>query len=185
MKYIIIIVVAGILAVACKSKKPVSITALNDEVEISTPCFGVEFYSTSSLIRASAIGESMDQQMARRMSRQAALEDLGTKIGVAIESVISGYYNSRNMNLSEDLRQRFEGRTDLIVQERISGYRVICERFTRTPERNFKCYMAIEIGVDDIARAVHQGLNDEQILRIDYDYEQFKERFNEAMQRAN
>ena len=90
--FITIVTILVVFAAAgCKSKKPVSIMAMNEEVEISIPCSGVEFFSTSALIRASSVGESMDQQMARRMSRQAALEDLGTKVGVAINSVISGY----------------------------------------------------------------------------------------------
>jgi len=181
-----IAVIIGIIVVAggCKSKKPVSVLQTG-EVEVTFPCFGPEFASTKSLIRATAVGESMDQQMANRMARSAALEELGTKIRASINTVIEDYYISRSQNMTEDLRQRFQGQTDIVVREKVSGYRVICERFTRDAQtRNYKCYMAIEIGTDAISQAAHQRLTDENMLRIDYDYERFREKFNEAIERA-
>ena len=186
IKYLSIVVVIGTIITigGCKSKKPVSVLDTG-EIEISFPCFGSDFESTKTLIRATAVGESMDQQMANRMARSAALEELGTKIRTSINSVIEDYYISRNQNMTEDLRQRFQGQTDIVVRERISGYRVICERFTRdTQTRNYKCYMAIEIGTDAISQTAHQRLTDDQMLRIDYDYERFREKFNEAIERA-
>ena len=183
--FFIIILCMSLLAGACKSKKPISVTKLNDEIEISTPCFGSDFNSTKTLVRSQGIGESMDQQMAKRMARSAALEDLGTKVKVAVKSVIIDYYNSRKQDMTEDLRRRFEGGTDLVVDEYISNYRVICERFTRTPSQNYKCYMAIEIGVDEISKPVHKKLTEDQMLRIDYDFENFRDKFNEAIDKAS
>jgi hypothetical protein len=87
--------------------------------------------------------------------------------------------------MTESLKQRTEGNTDLVVKEHISGYRVICERFTRAPNQNYKCYMAIEIGVDDISKPVHKKLTEDQMLRIDYDFEKFREKFNDAMEKAD
>jgi hypothetical protein len=154
------------------------------EVEISSPCTGIDFYSTKELIRSTAVGESMDQQMAKRMARSAALEDLGTKIRVAVNALISDYYKSTKQDMTEDLKQRFEGGTDLVVKEHVSGYRTICEKFTRK-NGNYKCYMAIEIGSDELSKPVHKKLTDDNILRVDYDYEKFREKFNEAISKAD
>lgn len=154
------------------------------EVEISTPCSGTEFYSSKELIRSTAVGSSMDQQMAKRMARSAALEDLGTKIRVAVNALIVDYYKSTKRDMTEDLKQRFEGGTDLVVREHVAGYRTICEKFTRKGG-DYKCYMAIEIGTDELSKPVHQKLTDDDILRVDYDFEQFREKFNEAMSKAD
>jgi hypothetical protein len=194
---VIMTVAAGLIVSACGSSKkaaqPVSVTdaravqtQLHDEpeVEISTPCSGDGFYSTKDLIRSTALGESMDQQMAKRMARSAALEDMGTKVRVAVNALISDYYKSVKRNLTEDLKQRFEGGTDLVVKEHISGLRTICERFTRK-DGNYKCYMAIEIGSDELSKPIHEKLSNDDILRVDYDYEKFREKFNEAISKAD
>ncbi len=87
--------------------------------------------------------------------------------------------------MTEDLKRKFEGETDLIVKENISGYRTICEKFTRNKaNQNYKCYMAIEIGRDELSKALYNKLTDQQILRIDYDYEKFQEKFNAEMNKS-
>jgi hypothetical protein len=192
-----IAVIACFLMSACGGSKkvtqPVSVTDVRatqtqlheePEIEISTPCSGEGFYSTKDLIRSTAVGESMDQQMAKRMVRSAALEDLGTKVRVAVNALISDYYKSTKRDVTEDLKRRFEGGTDLVVQEHISGYRTICEKFTRKGS-NYKCYMAIEIGTDELSKPIHEKLTNDDILRVDYDYEKFREKFNEAMSKAD
>jgi len=152
------------------------------EVEISTPCSGDGYYSTTELIRATGIGESMDQQVAKRMSRQAAMEDMGTKIGASVSALIMDYYKSTKQEMTEDLKRRFEGGTDVVVKERIAGCRTMCEKFTRNPQNNsYKCYIAIELGANDMAKAVHKKLTDDQILRVDFEFEKFRTRFNEEL----
>jgi hypothetical protein len=195
---VIVMVLAGVIVSSCASSKRTTTPAVSvtdargmseklqeePEVEISSPCTGIDFYSTKELIRSTAVGESMDQQMAKRMARSAALEDLGTKIRVAVNALISDYYKSTKQDMTEDLKQRFEGGTDLVVKEHVSGYRTICEKFTRK-NGNYKCYMAIEIGSNELSKPVHQKLTDDNILRVDYDYEKFREKFNEAMSKAD
>ncbi|MDR2286157.1 MAG: hypothetical protein LBE04_01585 [Prevotellaceae bacterium] len=189
-------IIAGVVATGCGSSKKAQTVSVTDaravkaqlqdvpEIEISTPCSGEEFYSTKEFIRSTAVGESMDQQMAKRMVRSAALEDLGTKIRVAVNALISDYYKSTKRAMTEDLKRRFEGGTDLVVQEYISGYRTLCEKFTRKGS-NYKCYMAIEIGTDELSKPIYEQLSDDDILRVDYDYEKFREKFNEAMSKAD
>ncbi|GHT14589.1 hypothetical protein AGMMS4956_12670 [Bacteroidia bacterium] len=193
LKIACVATVASVMVTACGGTKAVSVTdnsamkkTFNEEAEVEIkdlPCTGSDFYSTKDLIRANGIGESMDQQMAKRMSRQAALEDLSTKIGVSVNALISDYYKSTKQAMTEDLKRRFEGGTDLVVKERISGYRTICEKYTRNKNNNnsYKCYMCIELGADDMAKAVHNKLTEDQILRVDYDYEKFRNRFNEEL----
>jgi hypothetical protein len=195
----LVAIVAGLLLSACGSSKQASSavsvtdaramqTQLHEEpeVDITTPCSGESYYSDRErgLIRATAIGTSMDQQMAKRMARSAALEDLGTKVRVAVNALIVDYYKSTKRDMTEDLKQRFEGGTDLVVKEHISGYRTICEKFTRKGS-DYKCYMAIEIGSDELSKPVHQKLTNDDILRVDYDYEQFRAKFNEAISKAD
>jgi hypothetical protein len=189
-------VTALLIITGCRGSRKTSAVSVTDpramqtrlheepEVDITTPCSGESYYSSKESIRATAIGTSMDQQMAKRMARSAALEDLGTKVRVAVNALISDYYKSTKLDMTEDLKQRFEGGTDLVVKEHISGYRTICEKFTRIG-RDYKCYMAIEIGSDELSKPVHKKLTDDDILRVDYDYEQFRAKFNEAMSKAD
>ena len=59
------------------------------EVEVNVPCCGEEFFSTSTLLRASGNGQSMNQQVAKNMARSSALQELTSKVKVAVDGVYS------------------------------------------------------------------------------------------------
>ena len=175
-----IAIIASILEfTGCKSLPPKP-----EEVEIIVPCSGSDFRTTGDLIRANGIGESMDQQMAIRIARSAALEDLSQRIRVSIGNVVNDYYKSINQNTSEDFTRRFEGLTELVSKETVFNYRTICEKMTRnTKNRNYKSYIAIEVGVDETVKHIHRKLTEAELLKIDIDYEKFREKFSIEMQK--
>jgi len=51
----------------------------------------------------------------------------------------------------------------------------------RTPEGKYKTYMAIELSGDDLVSAYNETLTKDQSLKIDYNYEKFKETFDKEM----
>lgn len=151
------------------------------EVEVNVPCCGEEFFSTSTLLRASGNGQSMNQQVAKNMARSSALQELTSKVKVAVEALVENYYKSENLNMTETFEQRFQEMTVQKIKEEISGYRTICEKYTKFMNNGrpaFKCYMAIEIGKDDLLKPVFETLSNDQSAQIDMDYETFKAEFD-------
>lgn len=151
------------------------------EVEVKVPCCGEEFFSTPTLIRASGSGQSMNQQVAKNMARSSALQELTSKVKVSVEALVSNYYKSENINMTENFMQKFQEMTVQKIKEEISGYRTICEKYTKFMNNGrpaFKCYVAIEIGKDELLKPVFETLTEDQSAQIDMDYNTFKAEFD-------
>lgn len=147
------------------------------------PCSDCQ--STNEKICAVAVRESMDQQMAKQMARSSALEELASKINVTVKAVIDDYYNSRSVNMNEETKRRFEGLSRQVIDQSVKGYRTACEKYSLSTKPNgaevYKCYYGVELGTDDVAKSLYKGLSNDDKLRLDYDYEKFKDEFNKQL----
>lgn len=165
------------ITVACGSSKKQSTTYLEN------PCS--DCVSTDAMVRAVAIRESMDQQMAKQMARSSALEEMASKLSVTVKAVIDDYYSSRSVNMNEEAKRRFEGMSRQVIDQTVKGYRTVCEKYTVSTRPNgaevYKCYYGIELGKDDVSKSLYKGLTNDDKLRLDYDYEKFKEEFNKQL----
>lgn len=174
------------LLASCGANKKISQTKADDAFEIkNTPC---ECKDTQEIIRARGMRESMDQQMAQQMARSNALDQLASKIRTAVRSTINDYFLNRNVNMNEESKRKFEGQIMQNIDLTISGYRTFCEKYTlsKRPDGSkvYKCYYAIEIDKEDIARSVYHSLTKDEKNDLDYDYEKFNESFNKGLRRA-
>jgi hypothetical protein len=91
--------------------------------------------------------------------------------------------NSREFNNKEEVLERFESLSREVVNQQLNGTRTICERLTKTPQGTFKTYIAIELGAEDLLKSVNDRLSRDERLRVDYDYEKFKETFDKEMEK--
>jgi hypothetical protein len=51
----------------------------------------------------------------------------------------------------------------------------------QTKEGNYKTYVAIELSADELVKQYNERLSKDERLKIDYDYEKFKQTFDEEM----
>lgn len=170
----------------CKSKKnsdKVITPASEGEIEVKLYCSGSEFFSTSESFRANAVGESMDQNTSKRKALNEARTQLASSIQTTIKATTDNYVNSREFNNKEEVLERFESLSREVVNQQLNGTRTICERLTKTPQGTFKTYIAIELGGDELIKKVNERLSRDERLRIDYDYEKFKETFDKEMEK--
>jgi hypothetical protein len=63
--------------------------------------------------------------------------------------------------------------------------RTICEKLVQTKDGNYKTYIAIELSADDLVKQYNQRLSTDDRLKIDYDYEKFKDTFNQEMEKRS
>ncbi len=170
---------------ACKSKKKAAEAAATPptgETEIKVMCSGPEFFTNSEVFRANALGESMDQATAKKKALANARAQMASDINTQIKGVIDNYVNSREMNNREEVAERFEGLTREVVDQKLSGVRTICEKqVVVNATGNYKTYIAIELSAQDLLSAYNERLSNDERLRIDYDYEKFKETFEAEM----
>ena len=169
---------------ACKSKKKAAEAATppSGETEVKVLCSGPEFFTNDEFFRANALGESMDQATSKKKAMANARAEMASAINTTIKGVIDNYVNSREMNNREEVAERFEGLTREVLDQRLTGTRTICEKVMKVDATgNFKTYVAIELSAQDLLGAYNERLSNDERLRIDYDYEKFKETFEAEM----
>lgn len=152
------------------------------EIEVSEPCS--ELYTTATLIRGRGIGEDYDQQMATELARVAALEELASQINTSVQAIVSNYKKTMRINLTRESKQRMEGMT-LTAVEQSTGYRIACRQTTSyvlNGEKLFKHYMVVEVAKDELLEPIYEGIQEDEELQLDMDYQKFAEEFDKNLQ---
>jgi molecular chaperone DnaK (HSP70) len=172
---------------ACKSKKEVPTKSITPEqageVEVKLYCSGSEYFSTKEILRANAVGESMDQNTSKKKALNEARTQLASSINTVLKATIDNYVNSREFNNKEEIQERFEGLSREVINQELSGTRIICEKLTKTSQNTYKTYLALELSGTDMIKNLGSKLGQDERLRIDYDYEKFKNTFDQEMEK--
>ncbi len=180
---VILMITVVFLTTNCKSKKKAPKPKYEDEQEVVIRCSGPEYQSTDGFIRASSMGESNDMVMSKKVARSNTLEELASKIEITVKAVIDNYYNRRQKNMDESVEKRYEELTRSVVNQKINGYKTICEKVTKTADNKYRTYLAFELPVDNVMNPVYNQISKDTELKIDYDYQKFKKDFEEEMQK--
>ena len=179
--YSIVALLAVFVLAGCKGSKKAKTPS--GETTINVPCSGPDYFTNGKVFRANSIGESSDQVASKKKALSNAKAELAANIQTTIKAVNDNYINSREFNNREEIEERFEGLTREVVNQELVGVKTICEQLVRTQEGRYKTYLAIELSADDLVRKYHERLSKDERLRIDYDYEKFKETFDQEMEK--
>lgn len=180
-RYAVLALLSVGMLTGCKKNKEVQAPA--GEVLINEYCSGPEYFSNDEYFRASGLGESMDQATAKKKALSNARADLASAISTTIKGTIDNYVNSREMNNTEQVEERFEGLTREVINQELRGTKVICQKAVKvTDTGNYKYYVAIELSGQELLGAMNERISADDRLKIDYDYEKFKETFNKEME---
>ncbi len=169
----------GVFVIGCKGSKDVA--APKGEVEIIVPCSGPDYFTTNKAFRANSIGESSDQVTSKKKALANARNELAASIQTTVKTVTDNYVNSREFNNKEEIEERFESLNREVVNQKLSGITTICEKLVKTQEGRYKTYIAIELSADALVAEYNERLSKDDRLKIDYDYEKFKETFDAEM----
>ena len=177
-----IFLLAGISS--CKNKKKANETA-KGETLIEVYCSGPEYFTDKKYFRANAIGESLDQMTAKKKALSNARAQLATDMNSTMKIVGDNYVKSSEFNNKEEVTQTFQENARTVVDQSLTGVRVICEKQTVTAEGKYKTYIAIELSADEILAKYNERLSDNELLKADYNYEKFKETFDAEMEKLD
>lgn len=175
-------------ATGCKSKKKAAevVPPPDGETEVKVMCSGPEYFTDNKVFRANALGESMDQATAKKKAMSNARADLAAAINTKVKAVVDNYVNSREMQNREEVAERYEALAREVVDQQLTGTKTICEKMMKVNSTgNYKCYVAIELSAQELLSAYNERLSTDERLRIDYDYEKFKETFEKEMQKLS
>ncbi len=181
-------VVLSIFTAACgKKKKAVETPKPAGEVLINEYCSSDEYRSTKEAFRATATGESMDRETAKKKARSNAQSELAKTISSTMKIVGDNYVNSTEFNNKEEVTETFQEMARTLVDQEIRGAVEICEKLTQRTGADGKItyvsYMALELSGKSIADAYAAGLSSNEKIKADYNYEKFKETFEKEMEK--
>lgn len=176
----VLLAMAGIFIVGCKSKEK---SPPKGETEVVVPCSGTDYFTTNKFFRSNSIGESQDQVTSKKKALANARAELASSIQTTVKAVTDNYVNSREMNNKEQVEERFEQLNREIVDQKLTGIKTICEKLMKTSTGTYKTYIAIELSADDLVASYNEKLSKDDRLKIDYDYEKFKETFEKEMEK--
>jgi hypothetical protein len=165
---------------SCKSSKQAS--KPEGEEVISVYCSGPEYFSDNEYFRANNVGESTSQSMAKKKAMSNARLDLAAAIETRVKAVIDNYFSSYTTSDAIQDAERYEGLSREVINQELSGIRTICEQFTKTKADTYKAYVAIELAGDEILNGMQKRISDDEKLKIDFQYEKFKNEFNKEME---
>ena len=168
----------------CKSSKTVTVQD-QGERELIVPCSGPEFMTDNGHLRANAIGESMDQMTSKRKALTVAREIMAAELKVTVKTVTDNYVKSGEFDNKEQLLERFESLNREVVKQELTGTKTICEKMTQTKAGNYKTYLAIELAGNELLSSLNNRISNDEMLKIDYNYEKFKKTFEEEMNKLD
>ena len=178
------LIVGSIAMVGCKGKqKEEAAPKVANETIINMHCFGSDYFSSKSHIRASGLGESGDRMTAIKKAKNEAKTALASSIETRIKATIDNYVNSREMNNKEQVEEKFEGLSREVVKQDLTNVVTICEKLTEKKAGGFVSYVAVEMKAKDLLEAINERITKEETLRVDYDYEKFKNTFDKEMEK--
>lgn len=178
------LIVGSIAMVGCKGKEKKE-TPVKGEVEVTMFCSGPDYFSNKKNIRSNALGESTDRAVAMKKGMNEAKTKLASAIETTIKATIDNYANSREFNNKEQVEERFESLSREVVKQKLSNVHRICEKMTQKTDGTGKYvyYVALEMKAGDLMEAINERLTKEESLRVDYDYEKFKNTFDKEMEK--
>ena len=178
-----LVAISTLILVSCGGQKEVTMTPKEQgEVLLEQYCSGKDYFSDKKTFRANGVGESIDQMTSKKKARSIAQSELAKSINSTMQIVGDNYVSSTEFNNKEEVTESFNEMSRTIVDEQLRGAIKICEEFTRTAEGKYKCYMAIELSADKLVAKYHERLSKDEKVKAQYNYEQFKKTFEEAME---
>lgn len=183
MKKMYFVLGLSAMLVACGGQKQL-VQKTQEDVEIIVPCSGPEYLPDAEHFRANAMGISNSQEIAGQKAMTAARAKLAAAIQTTVKTVTDNYMSSYEVGQQEEAKGRFQSLTREVVNQTLNGVKVICQKTMRSPEGQYKAYVAIELGGMDVVKALNNKISNDDKLRVDYEYEKFKKVFDEEMKNA-
>lgn len=180
-KFFLISVVATamIAMTSCGSSKTAQ--APVGDVSVYVPCSGPQFQSNNEYFRATAAGLSTDMNIAKQKAMSTVRTNLAQAIETKVKNVVDDYGSSNQIGEDEEAMRRYRELSLQVTKQKLSGIRVLCEETMRTPEGKYRVYIAAELAGNEIMEATVKRIKDDDKLRIDFEYERFKQIFEEEM----
>jgi hypothetical protein len=141
-------------------------------------CYGDGYSTDRYYFRAWMPGESRDPVIARKKAILNAKSELSGNMQAIIKSVFDLYYSSNNTG------SQFDFLTRELINQRLKGVRVICQKTLKTDRNTFITYVAVELPRAGILSDIDKQIANEENLATDYEFSEFEQRVEAEMEKS-
>ena len=121
-------------------------------------------------------------QQARSMAANNARTQLASMVEATIKSVIDNYTSEYITGAESEFKQRTQELSRTVVNQLLKGTPIICEgTMPGSTPGNTICYACVELTGKTVLDAVTEKITNDEKLRTDFEYEKFKQVFEEEM----
>jgi len=182
MKRVLWILAAVLVMLSCGSFE----ASAKKEKKVKIPCHEL---TNKKTLRANGNAVSPNMQNATDKAIAAARKELATSIEATINRVLEDFSSSYDVNEQADFRSRTKDLARTVVSQKLQGSIVSCSEMRSVKEKGGKityhAYVTIELTSNELMDAMlantKKAISDNEKLRTDFEYEQFKKTFDAEM----
>jgi hypothetical protein len=141
-------------------------------------CTGKEYITDKHNFRAWMLGESRDQAIARKKALLNAKSELSGNMQAIIKSVLDLHYSS---HLSGS---NLEYLTRELINQRLDGVKIICQKTIKTDKDTFITYVSIELPKSGILADLDKEISKEGKMGNDYNKQEFENYLGTEMEKS-
>ena len=177
-------VIASLIIVSCKSKKPVSIAKQEGLIEVTTPFDSKEYQSDAENFRAVESGRSPDLSTAQQIALQRATAKMATMLRVKINKVGSDYTSQQTVGNPQEFSNDFQNQTYLVVSEELANLKQIGQKtFQDQSDKSYTVWIAIEANKKSIFEKFDSKISSDKKLKLAYDKQKFQQIYDTEMKK--
>ena len=176
--------IAILIFASCSSSRKITKKTASGETreEFIIPCADFS-KNTKDYSRATASATSPNHQFAKDKANGLARNALAQKIEINVNSLFDSYANQYDVGNKEDFKEVTKAITRQVTDKKLSGINVICEKSFTLSSGVYEVWVGIEMSVENVGKSVYDEISNEKKIRLDYDYEKFKEELQKEIEK--
>lgn len=182
--YFFTIVIFSLIITSCDSSRKITKETASGEIrkEFRIPC--ADFSENSKdAFRATASATSPNHQFAKDKAIGLARNALSQKIEISVSSLFDDYSNQYDVGTKEDFKQITKQITRQVTEQGLTGINITCEQNFTLSSGKYEVWIGIEMPMDNIGKSIYNNISQEKKIRLDYDYEKFKEELQKELEK--
>ncbi len=182
--YFLLLGIIALSLISCNSSRKITKETASGEGRdvFIVPC--ADFSKNSKdAFRATASATSPNHQFAKEKATTLARSALAQKIETSVETMIDNYANQYDVDNEQEFKEITKAITRQVVDQKLTGLNKTCEQSFTLSSGKYEVWVGIEMPMDNVGKSIYDSISQEKKIRLDYDYEKFKEELQKELEK--
>ena len=178
----IVLFIMAMLTTGCSKTKEIAKVEHLEKIEL--PFSDKNYRSNGQFLRFVQMHESSDLSIAKSRALMKAQAGLVQTASVLVKSVMYNFLNERKIDDKNELNDKFNAITELVMKEQLANTKIIGEEVYRNKETGkYTYYIALEMDTEELLNKSVKGITRNERLRQDFEEEKFRKIFELEMEK--